>query len=423
MANTTLTADIIAKEAVMILDNELVMAKKVFRGYENEFDKKVNGYKVGETISIRKPTDFTVRDGAVMNVQDVVEGKTTITVDKRKGVDFKFTSQDLTLKIEDLSERVIKPAMVQLANQIDTDLMALYKDVPSWLGTPASPINSYADFAKAPERMDEYANPTDDRCAVLSPADHWGLLGSQTGLYMQDVAKGAYRKGALGMIGGIDTYMSQNVPVHTVGAADDTSAVADAAFSTGDGLTAATAALSVDYDDVKNLGYMYVSTDGWNASTLKAGDIIEFSDVYAVNPVTKATLGFKKQFVVLEDTATANGTDTAIKIAPPIIPTGAFKNVSNAPTDGTSTITLMGTGGTNYRQNLVFHKNAFALVTVPLVSPPGAVDVARRSYKGTNVRVIPVYDGVNDESAWRLDVLYGVKTIDNRLAHRLSGTS
>src|SRR5690606_14708117 len=210
---------------------------------------------------------------------------------------------------------------------------------------------------------------------------------------------------------------------HTVGAADDTSAVADAAFSTGDGLTAATAALSVDYDDVKNLGYMYVSTDGWTASTLKAGDIIEFSDVYAVNPVTKATLGFKKQFVVLEDTATANGTDTAIKIAPPIITTGAFKNVSNAPTDGTSTITLMGTGGTNYRQNLVFHKNAFALVTVPLVSPPGAVDVARRSYKGTNVRVIPVYDGVNDESAWRLDVLYGTKTIDPRLAHRLSGSS
>ena len=27
----TLTADIVAKEAVMILDNELVMAKKVFR--------------------------------------------------------------------------------------------------------------------------------------------------------------------------------------------------------------------------------------------------------------------------------------------------------------------------------------------------------------------------------------------------------
>ena len=318
MAQTVLTADIIAKEAVMILDNELVMAKKVFRGYENEFDKKVNGYKVGETISIRKPTDFTVRDGAVMNVQEVVEGKTTITVDKRKGVDFKFTSQDLTLKIGDLSERVIKPAMVQLANQIDTDLMALYKDIPSWVGTPTPPINSYADFAKGPERMDEYANPTDGRVAVLSPADHWGLLGSQTALYMQDVAKGAYRKGSLGEIGGVDTYMSQNVPTHTVGAAATASAVTDAPAGQG--------VLSTTYEATKDTGYMYLSTDGWDASTLKAGDVLEIADVYAVNPVTKATLAFKKQFVVREDTVTAAG-DTAIKISPPIIPTGAFQNV------------------------------------------------------------------------------------------------
>ena len=48
--------------------------------------------------------------------------------------------------------------------------------------------------------------------------------------------------------------------------------------------------------------------------------------------------------------------------------------------------------------------------------------MSRQSYKGTNVRVIPVYDGINDVSAWRLDVLYGVKTIDPRKAHRLSGS-
>ena len=141
MPNTVLTADIIAKEAVMILDNELVMAKRVFRGYENEFDKKINGYKVGETITIKKPTDFTVRDGAVMSAQDVTEGSTTITVNKRKGIDFAFSSQDLTLKIGELSERVIKPAMIQLANQVDTDLMSLYADVPSWVGTPGQTIN------------------------------------------------------------------------------------------------------------------------------------------------------------------------------------------------------------------------------------------------------------------------------------------
>ena len=208
MSNTTLTADIIAKAAVAVLDNELVMAKKVFRGYDEEFTKKINGYTVGETISVRRPTDFTVRDGAVMDLQDVTEGKFTLTVDKQKGIDFSFSSSDLSLQIKELTERCIKPGMVQLANQVDTDLMALYKDIPSWVGTAGETINSYADFAKGPERMDDYANPSDGRCAVLSPADHWGLLGSQTALYIQDAAKGAYRQGSLGMIGGLDTYMS-----------------------------------------------------------------------------------------------------------------------------------------------------------------------------------------------------------------------
>lgn len=412
MANTTLTASIIAKEALMILENNLVMAKQVFRGYEDEFDKKVNGYEVGDEISIRKPTDFTVRDGAVMSTQDVTEGKTTIKVDKRKGVDFKFTSQQLTLNIGELSKRVIEPAMIQLANQVDMDVMSLYKDVPSWVGTPGSTIDSFGDFSKFPERLDEYAVPTAGRSAVLSPKDHWGLLGSQTALYIQDAAKGAYRNGSLGVIGGVDTYMSQNVPTHTVGVATGTPLV--------NGGTQ-----GVTYDSVKDTGTQTLVTKGWTNSTtgiLKKGDVITIAGVYAVNPVTKATLPFLKQFVVKADADSGASTGPAtLTISPPIIASGAFQTVSAVPA-ADAPITVMGTGGTNYRQNLVFNKNAFALVMVPLVVPPGAVDVSRQSHDGISVRVIPVYDGVNDVSSWRLDVLYGTKTVDERLALRGSGS-
>lgn len=412
MANTTLTADIIAKEALRILDNELVMAKKVFRGYENEFSKKVNGYEVGETISIRKPTDFTVRDGAVMSTQDVTEGKTSITVDKRKGVDFQFSSQDLTLQIGALSERVIKPAMVQLANQVDRDVMDLYKKVPNWVGTPGETINSFSDFYAGKERLMEYAVPTDDLCSVLSPKDEAAMLGSQTALYIQDAAKKAYRSGSLGMIGGVDTYMSQNIPTHTVGAHGGTPLV--------DG-----ANQNSDYADVKDTGQQTLTTDGWTASSgLKAGDVFTIDGVYAVNPVTKATLPFLKQFVIVTDVTTnaTTSADTNLTISPAIISSGAFQNVSAAPADNAA-ITYLGTASTGYRQNLMFHKNAFALVMVPLVSPPGAVDVSRQSYKGTSVRVIPVYDGTNDISKWRLDVLYGTAAIDPRLATRHSGAA
>lgn len=413
MANTTLTASIIAKEAVMILENELVAAKKVFRGYQEEFAKDVNGYKVGDTITIRKPTDFTVRDGAVMSAQDVTEGSLTLSVNKRKGIDFSFSSSDLTLKIGELSERVIKPAMVQLANQIDSDVLALYSSVPNWVGTPGQTINSFSDFYKGPERLNEYAVPMGERCAILSPADEAGMVGAQTALYIQNAANEAYRKGSLGMVGGVDTYMSQNVPTHTVGVATGTPLVNGGSQNTTYALT-------------KDTGTQSLVTDGWTNSTtgiLKAGDVITIANVFAVNPVTKATLPFLKQFVVTADANSGAATGPAtLTISPPIIVGGAFATVNAAPADNAA-ITVLGTGGTGYRQNLVFNKNAFALVTVPLVSPPGAVDVSRQSYKGLNVRVIPVYDGTNDVSSWRLDVLYGTKTIDPRQALRLSGTA
>lgn len=413
MSNTTLTADIVAKAAVAVLENECVMGNLVHRGYEEEFTKKVNGYEVGETISIKRPTDFTVRDGRVASAQDVTEGKFSLTVDKFKGVDFKFTSEELTLQIGELTERVIKPAMVQLGNQIDRDVHALYKDVWNWVGTAGQTVDAFSDFSKAPERLDLGAVPQDMRNAVLSPTDQWAMLGSQTALYMQDVAKDAYRKGKLGMIANIDTYSSQNVQTHERGTTVNSADVKVRATQ------------STTWASTKDTGTMSLDTDGWSASsTIKQGDVFTIDGVYAVNPVTKVTLPHLQQFVVRAD-VTANGTTTSattLTISPPIITSGAFQTVSAAAAND-ATITIVGTASTGYAQNLVFHKNAFSLVMVPLVKPPGATDVGRRSYKGYSVRIIPVYDGINDHSMWRCDVLYGVKTVDARLATRLSGTA
>jgi hypothetical protein len=413
MSNSVLTIDVIAKEALMIFDNELNAAKKVHRGLESEFGNAMNGYQAGATVSIKRPTDFTVRDGANVSNQDVVEGSTSITVNKQKGVDFAFTSQELTLNIKDLSERVIKPAMVQLANQVDSDVLALYKSVPNWVGTPGQTVNSFTDFAKAPERLTEMAAMGEGRSGFLSPADNWGLIGSQTGLYIQGAANSAYREGSLGRIAGIETFEAQNVQTHTVGVATGTPLVNGASQTS-------------TYSSVKDSMTQSLITDGWTNSTtgiLKAGDVFTIASVYAVNPVTKAVLPFLKQFVVTADADSGASTGPAtLTIYPAIITSGAFQNVSAAPADNAA-ITVMGTGGTGYRQNLVFHKNAFALAMVPMIKPPGAVEVARESYKGTSVRLIPYYTGTSDTSAWRLDILYGVKAIDPRLATRLSGTA
>jgi hypothetical protein len=414
MANRSLTADILAAEALMQLDNNLVMANKVYRA-EDDFSKNVNGYQVGDTINFRRPAQFELREGRIAAPQDVVEGKQSLVVNQYWGVDFRFTTQELTQNIKDISKRVIKPAMVKLANKIDQDLMGLYASVPWWVGTPGQTINSFSDFLVGVQRMDDMAVPLDDRFAVLSPADFHGVLGSASALFMQDVAEEAYRDRKVGRLAGVDILMAQNVPSHTVGAAATASAVVDAAA--GDGV------LTTSYDTVKDRDqlYMHLSSDGWDASTLNAGDVLQVGSVLAVNPITKVAQSFAQQFVLLENTVTAAG-DTALKISPPIITSGPFQTVSGTLTDGSNAITKIGTGGTAYRQNMIAHKNAFALAMVPLEKPSGAVDVARKSYKGLSVRVVPYYDGATDVSNWRLDVLYGVKTLDNRLAVRVSGT-
>lgn len=414
MSNTTLTADIIAKEALAVLDNELGWLKKIHRAFEDEFDNSVNGYRIGDTVSIRRPDDGQVRTGATLTATDVIEGKVTLTVDQQIGSDFQFTTNDLTLKINDLSERVIKPRMINMINYLANDVLTTaYKGLYNWAGTPGQTINSFTDFSNGPKRLDVMSVPMADRVALLSPDDHWALVGAATSLNNTGAESSAYRNGRLGMLGGVDTYMSQVVPTHTVGVATGTPLV--------NGGTQ-----SVTYDASKNTWTQTLNTDGWTNSTtgiLKAGDVFTIAGVYMVNQKTKATTTVLQQFTVTADADSGGSTGpAALTISPPIIITGPHLTVSAAPADNAA-ITVAGTGGTGYVQNLVMHKNAMALACVPRARPAGAYEWAMQSHKGFSVSVEPVRDGVNDVSKWRLDMLYGRRLIDPRLGTRLSGVA
>ena len=413
MANTALTADVVAKEALVMLENELGVLDTFHRAHEDEFASEVNGFKKGATIRIRRPADFTVRTDATMNLQDAIEGRTTLTVDKQIGVDFSFTSADLTLSVSKLSERFIKPAMSSIVNEMARDCMStFYQGVYNWVGTPGSTIDSFADFAKGTERLDLMAVPTSNRYAALHPQDHWGMLGAQTALYITDAAKGAYREGSLGKIAGVETYMSQVMPTHLTGSRVVLTTPITAAAS-GD--------QAVSYDSAKNTWTQDLVTTGYGSATLKAGDVFTIADLYMVNPKTKAATSILQQFVVTAN-YTTDSTDT-ITISPPIITSGPHQTVAlSTGTFASNVITDIGVASTSYRQNLMYHKNAFGLACVPMELPQGAVNAARQSYKGFSVRVIPVYDGVNDVSKWRLDMLYGRTVLDPRLATRISGT-
>ena len=407
MANSLITPAVIAKEAMMQLENNLVMANNVHREYKQEF------VRVGDTVSIRRPVKFTVTDGATLTKQDVEEAKDTIQISQRKHVGWGFTSKDLTLTVEDYSERYIKPAVIVLANQVDTDLCSLYNDVWNWVGTPDQTVNSFSDLSKAPQRLDEMAVPTDRRKGVLASADTWAMASAQTALYMQDRAKEAYTKGALGEIANLELFQDQNVQAHTTGT-----------FTTGSTPLVNGASQNTTYASSGDTNTQSLITDGWAVSTLvlKDGDVFTLAGVNAVNPISKVDTGYLQQFASVGG-GTSDGLGNLTQtIAPAIITSGPFQTVTAAPANN-AMITPLGAEATNFSQNLVFHRNAFALVTYPLEKPDGVAFAAQETEKGLSIRVVKDYDIINDEDVIRLDILYGVKAIYPDLATRVSGSA
>lgn len=400
MPNALITPTVIAKEALMQLENNLVMGSNVHREYKKEFVKN------GATVNIRKPVKFVVSNGATRVNQDVEEANTSITIDQRKHVSWGFSTQDLTLTIEEYSERYIQPAAIALANNMDAALCDLYKDVFNAAGTAGTTPATFAAVGAAAQKMDEFAVPTDARKLVLNPAARWSLADGLKSVYNQKRVEDFIGKGYLGNIADFDIFGDQNIKSHTKGTATGTPLVNGASQS-------------VTYATAKNTWTQSLITDGWTVSItgiLKKGDVFTLANVNAVNPVSKASTGALQQFTVTAD-ANSDGTgNSTITISPPIIISGPYQTVTAAPADNAA-ITVVA----SHAANLAFHKNAFALVTVPIELPDGAAFKARESHNGLSVRVVKQYDIDSDDDIIRIDVLYGVKTIYPELACRLLG--
>lgn len=71
---------------------------------------------------------------------------------------------------------------------------------------------------------------------------------------------------------------------------------------------------------------------------------------------------------------------------------------------------------TDHTPALMFHKNAFALVTRPLALPSGAANAAIVNYDGFGLRVVYGYDITKKTDTISIDMLCGVKTLDEKLA-------
>ena len=424
--NTLINATMIAREALRLLKNNLVMGSQVYRGYETEFPGTP---KKGGTVQIRKPVRFNVTKSRVRSSSVITEQYITMNVTTQAHISWAFDSNELTMKIEDYSERYIRPAAAKLANTVDGDLAALYSDVwnvvyeSSGFVTP----HTFMVLAKAQQRLDEEGVPPEDRCVVFNPAAHWAMANALVGLYgPQEAQEKALRKGYLGKIAGSDIYMDQNIKTHETGNMHDTGSTnSDVVLVASTGAALITGIVVGGTGNQKIELYNFRTTA--NIATLLAiGDWFEIANVYAVNPMSGESTGTRRQFVLTADvsggskTEVTTGGSVTVYIQPDMINTGPYKTISTVPA-GATIAYFYETNKKNYPQNLAFHKNAFALVFVHLQKPDGVAFAETITDEGYSIRVVKDYDIDNDLEVIRLDILYGVKTIYPELACRVAG--
>ena len=392
MANTLLTPTAVTREALRILHQKLNFVGNITRDYDDSYAKR--GAKIGDSLKIRLPNQYTVRSGATLSAQDTTESSVTLQVATQKGVDLNFTSADLTLSLDDFSKRIIEPAMAVLAANIEADAMSMYKDVYQsvWNGGAAATYNKALDCRV---KLQNALAPPSDRTMLLDPAAMADVIKDTKTLFQDDasIAK-QYREGMVGRAAGFDWGENTLLPSHTRGAADTAYVV-----NTSTGITSGSGSITV----------------ATGTGAINKGDVFTIAGVYEAHPETKANTGRLQQFVCTADYAGGGG---SVSVSPVPVTSGALQNVVIVSAGASKAVVFSGTASAAVQTGLAFQKGAFAFATADLVMPEGVDWSAREVYDGISMRVVRAYDINNDKFPCRLDVLYGYKTLRAQLACR-----
>ena len=457
MTQQLLTMSYITNEALVVLENELVIANRVDRQYSAEFAQ--TGAKIGNTCNIRRPPRYIGTYGPPLNVEDTYESSIPVPLNYQFHVDVQFTTQDLALSMDMFKKRILRPQVATVANRIDSDSAQYYTyNTAGNVGTVGISPSSYLLFAQARSILAMEACPTTgEKNCILDPATMAIAVDAVKGLFNPQAKIGDYNERGLVAkeFAGLDWWEDQNILSFTTGTQTGLTTATTGKYQTATGTTA-----------ILTTGWAQTGTivlSGFTASStaLTVGDTIQFTGLYPVNPQNRLQYGkVAKQFVVLpaggftappSGAATTgiyyapatltNGTfnnltgvytsDTSgyvqVTIGDCIISGGQFQNITAAPVAGTTNFTV--NGGYSYAstlspQGLVFHKYAFALAFADLPLPRG-VEFAARAYDdedvGMSIRCVTQYTINNDSEPTRCDVLYGPASLYRSLGLRVNG--
>lgn len=398
MANTLVTTDLVAREVLRIAHEKATFISTIDRQYDKSYFGV--GAKHGSTLRVKKPNEYTVRTGRVMDVQDQEEEAVTITLATQKGVDMRFNSAELALSIDAFSKEHIEPAASRLISVVEADvLQGLTKKVANHVGTAGTVPGASGDismFGQARARLNAFLAPMENRSLQIDSATMASVVNGAKSLFHDGAqVKKAFVEGYYSRAAGFDWYENERTLALANGS-DVSGTINDGAIASGD-TSLTVASLSFNAGQVFTLG-----------TTADSG-------VYAVHPETKTAYPFLRQFV-----ASADGTTTFTPVET-YISSGAKQNVSALPVT-TKAVTGFGTASLTYQNALAYHKEFACFVSADLPIMADAAYCSVRSQDGITVRVWQGSDIRNDELLMRVDILYGYQIMRPDWACRINCT-
>jgi hypothetical protein len=394
-ANSFLDTNWVSMRVLWILQNATEIAKEFNTEWESDFGKS---FPVGSSVQVKLPQRWLITNGLGYQPQAIARLATTINLDQVFGIHFEWDSYEKLVKMErsqeELEQQYLKPAAIQLAQEIDSrSALFGYQNASNVVGALGTDSTAITPYLAAERRLYEKAVPRGmDKMLCLSPSAMQAYVQNNVTQFnpASEISR-MYRTGILGTAAGWEWGRSNSLYSHTAGTAATGGVTVTGANQSGNQLT----------------------VTGTNTQTIKQGDKFSILNVNGVNPVTRraGTMGVQN-FTVLSDLTLTGGSDT-LNIAPAIYGPGSqYQNVDALPADGAAFTFWPGTTSPSGKSGVVslgLTKYAFAISGGKL-EVPKAVERAEQTEDpdtGMAIRFVRAWDQRESKMTNRFDMCIG----------------
>jgi len=381
MANSWSQVDWIAAEALVHLEDALVIGRLAATDKTADFLTTPNGYTVGDTVRIKTRPEYAVKefdvDGSITR-QDIRESTRTMTIEKHYDVSVAVTAKEKVLDLESFSSQVIRPAAYAIAEKCDIFIGQKILDAAG-LYASTTLFESASDMALARKAATLQQLDPNRMCLVdltlestLLGADYFNTYNNRGGS-----GETVFNSGSMGFAMGMNFYSSINFPSDS--------------HTYGNGTTSTNNATATD----NVIGATALTVDA-TSNTFQAGDRI-------------AIAGVRRPLKVASQ-VTAGA--TSIPLTDPItevIPDNAA-------------VTVISAGSTGLARGAIFDDRSLGFA-MPRLDTPSDKPASVASSNGYSIRVVQGYDMDNKTETLSLDLLLGAVAYDPRRITLLRGDS